>query len=196
MFQVRKSVVAKFELANILLEGHCFDEVTGNPPRGLQFILGTDKHPNRYDTIVMANLVTQHNNFCIIFESLVFLQGYFQLKATPGAWTLKLREGKSSDIYEVKSCTESELNNDDRAIVLIDNFMGKTVRIRVTKKAGMEKRNLLTDTESNQPDSLIQNDDLDEDEGKSIWSSISRYCITSILRVVVVVVVFVISLFL
>lgn len=72
MFQVRKSVVAKFELANILLEGHCFDEVTGNPPRGLQFILGTDKHPNRYDTIVMANLVTKHNNFCIIFESLFF----------------------------------------------------------------------------------------------------------------------------
>lgn len=35
------------------------------------------------DTIVMANL------------------GYFQLNANPGAWTLKLRAGKSAEIYDV-----------------------------------------------------------------------------------------------
>lgn len=50
-------MVAKYELAHILLEGHCFDEVTGNPPRGLQFVLGTASDPVKYDTIVMANLV-------------------------------------------------------------------------------------------------------------------------------------------
>lgn len=53
--------MAKFELVNILLEGHCFDEMTGNPPRGLQYVLGTVKNPNRYDTIVMANLVILNN---------------------------------------------------------------------------------------------------------------------------------------
>jgi UDP-glucose:glycoprotein glucosyltransferase len=56
---------------------------TGNPPRGLQFTLGTANHPVLVDTIVMANL------------------GYFQLKANPGAWVLKLRDGRSTEIYEV-----------------------------------------------------------------------------------------------
>lgn len=28
-------------------------------------------------------------------------QGYFQLKANPGAWILRLREGRSEDIYQV-----------------------------------------------------------------------------------------------
>ena len=36
-----------------------------------------------FDTIVMANL------------------GYFQLKAAPGAWMLRLREGRSSEIYTI-----------------------------------------------------------------------------------------------
>lgn len=76
------------------------------------------------------------------------------------------------DIYEIKTCTESEGQTTDEAKVLIDSFIGKTVRIRVSKKAGMEKRNLLTDTESNlENNGFIQ----DEDEDNSIWSSISKF---------------------
>ncbi len=37
--------------------GHCYDSQTGQPPRGLQFILGTNSTPAIVDTIVMANLV-------------------------------------------------------------------------------------------------------------------------------------------
>ena len=66
-----------------MLEGHCFEMGTGNPPRGLQFTLGTASSTVLFDTIVMANL------------------GYFQLKANPGAWILKLREGPSSEIFDV-----------------------------------------------------------------------------------------------
>lgn len=33
--------------------------VTGNPPRGLQFVLGTNSTPALVDTIVMANLVKE-----------------------------------------------------------------------------------------------------------------------------------------
>lgn len=55
----------------------------GSPPRGLQITLGTEKKPVIVDTIVMANL------------------GYFQLKANPGAWILRLRQGRSSDIYDI-----------------------------------------------------------------------------------------------
>lgn len=58
--------MAKFELIHILLEGHCFDEVSGNPPRGLQYILGTKSQPSQYDTIVMANLVNFLNFFTAV----------------------------------------------------------------------------------------------------------------------------------
>ena len=41
----------------LLPVGHCYDSLTGNPPRGLQFVLGTNSTPSVVDTIVMANLV-------------------------------------------------------------------------------------------------------------------------------------------
>lgn len=57
--------------------------MSGSPPRGLQITLGTESRPVIVDTIVMANL------------------GYFQLKANPGAWILRLRQGRSSEIYDI-----------------------------------------------------------------------------------------------
>lgn len=74
---------SEFELDNLLLEGHCFEATMGSPPRGLQITLGTKSNPVIVDTIVMANL------------------GYFQLKANPGAWSLRLRQGRSADIYDI-----------------------------------------------------------------------------------------------
>ena len=49
-------VHSEFELEYLLLEGHCFDSMTGAPPRGLQVTLGTKNNPTMVDTIVMANL--------------------------------------------------------------------------------------------------------------------------------------------
>ncbi|VDN02463.1 unnamed protein product [Thelazia callipaeda] len=143
---VAGNVVAKFELEHILLEGHCFDDVTGSSPRGLQFTLGTLIEPNRYDTIVMANL------------------GYFQLKADPGAWILKLRDGKSKDIYSIVSHLNTESEDEFGINVLIDSFSGRTIRIRVAKKEGKEEENLLVEGK------LEEEDSGDE---QSIWSSIS-----------------------
>uniref|UniRef100_A0A1B0DJK7 Uncharacterized protein n=1 Tax=Phlebotomus papatasi TaxID=29031 RepID=A0A1B0DJK7_PHLPP len=85
LVDINGPVHSEYELEYLLLEGHCFDSMSGAPPRGLQFTLGTNRQPIIVDTIVMANL------------------GYFQLKATPGAWNLRLRHGKSSDIYDVTS---------------------------------------------------------------------------------------------
>ncbi|KAL3311755.1 UDP-glucose:glycoprotein glucosyltransferase 2 [Cichlidogyrus casuarinus] len=76
-------VSADYQLDYLIVEGHCLDEVTMQPPRGLQFDLGTTSHPHVYDTIVMANL------------------GYFQLKAAPGAWNLQLHEGLSEQLYNI-----------------------------------------------------------------------------------------------
>uniref|UniRef100_A0A665TBG3 UDP-glucose ceramide glucosyltransferase-like 1 n=1 Tax=Echeneis naucrates TaxID=173247 RepID=A0A665TBG3_ECHNA len=86
-------VMAEYELEHLLLEGHCFDLSTGQPPRGLQFTLGMSRDPLMYDTIVMANL------------------GYFQLKANPGAWILRLRVGRSEDIYQVQKKAD-KINED------------------------------------------------------------------------------------
>uniref|UniRef100_A0A914C391 UDP-glucose:glycoprotein glucosyltransferase n=1 Tax=Acrobeloides nanus TaxID=290746 RepID=A0A914C391_9BILA len=152
MQTVKQDALARFELSHILLEGHCFDEVTGSPPRGLQFILGTKINPSMFDTIVMANL------------------GYFQLKASPGAWTLQLREGKSSGIYDITNTTNAEGPAIDGQVkVLIDSFNGKVVRVRTTKKPGMEKKNLLSDNEGGDMD--IEDDD---EQSQSIWSSLSN----------------------
>lgn len=74
---------SEFELEYLLLEGHAWDTTLGTPPRGLQLVLGTKDNPEAKDTIVMANL------------------GYFQLKANPGAWILRLRPGRSEEIYEI-----------------------------------------------------------------------------------------------
>ncbi|CAJ0934962.1 unnamed protein product, partial [Mesorhabditis belari] len=123
--QVSQDVEAVFELQNILLEGHCFDEITGGPPRGLQFDLGNVNDPTIYDTIVMANL------------------GYFQLKANPGAWLLQLREGKSKEIYKIQSHLNTDGDVDDRVRIIINSFNGKVIRVRVAKNEGKEDEKLL-----------------------------------------------------
>ena len=71
---VESNVHSEFELEYLLLEGHCFEAYTGNPPRGLQLTLGTKNQPVVMDTIVMANL------------------GYLQLKSSPGRWLMRLRD--------------------------------------------------------------------------------------------------------
>uniref|UniRef100_A0A8B9VPR4 UDP-glucose glycoprotein glucosyltransferase 2 n=1 Tax=Anas zonorhyncha TaxID=75864 RepID=A0A8B9VPR4_9AVES len=123
-----RTVTAEYELEYILLEGHCFDVTTGQPPRGLQFTLGTKNNPVMVDTIVMANL------------------GYFQLKANPGAWTLRLRKGKSEEIYQVFSHegTDSVADLAD-VIVVLNNFRSKIIKVQVQKKPDKVNEDLLTD---------------------------------------------------
>nr|CAD2192186.1 unnamed protein product [Meloidogyne enterolobii] len=147
---VQKEVIARFQLRHILLEGHCFDEQNGSPPRGLQFVLGTRANIAMFDTIVMANL------------------GYFQLKAGPGAWILRLREGRSKEIYEIKGSVGAEktkLENNangelEELHVLVESFTGKTIRMRVAKRKGMEKEIC----------EQSERDEEDDEEG-SIWSN-------------------------
>uniref|UniRef100_A0A0K0FWP3 UDP-glucose:glycoprotein glucosyltransferase 1 (inferred by orthology to a human protein) n=1 Tax=Strongyloides venezuelensis TaxID=75913 RepID=A0A0K0FWP3_STRVS len=127
MENVEKNVIANFELRNILLEGHCFDDVTGSPPRGLQFVLSTLNNKINYDTIVMANL------------------GYFQLKSNPGIWDLQLREGRSKEIYEIVEHKNTESQNEEIVKVMIDSLLGRVVKIKVTKKADKLEENLLSD---------------------------------------------------
>ena len=130
-------VHSEYELEYLLLEGHCFDTATGSPPRGLQFILGTKEQEVVVDTIVMANL------------------GYFQFKANPGAWILKLRHGKSSEIYDITNV--DGLNtihsvNDGLVSVVINSFRSHVLKVRVTKKP--EKLNVDLLGEEEQPSGI------------------------------------------
>ncbi|XP_028293284.1 UDP-glucose:glycoprotein glucosyltransferase 1 isoform X2 [Gouania willdenowi] len=126
--EVENLVAAEYELEHLLLEGHCFDVSSGQPPRGLQFTLGTASEPVIVDTIVMANL------------------GYFQLKANPGAWILKLRRGRSDEIYKVYSHegTDSPVDSDD-IVVVLNNFKTRVIKVKVQKKPDKVNEELLSD---------------------------------------------------
>ncbi|XP_037379048.1 UDP-glucose:glycoprotein glucosyltransferase 1 isoform X1 [Talpa occidentalis] len=126
--EVDSIVAAEYELEYLLLEGHCYDITTGQPPRGLQFTLGTSTNPVIVDTIVMANL------------------GYFQLKANPGAWILRLRKGRSEDIYRIYSHDGTDSPPDaDEVVVVLNNFKSKIIKVKVQKKADMVNEDLLSD---------------------------------------------------
>ncbi|KAI1882730.1 hypothetical protein AGOR_G00237950 [Albula goreensis] len=72
--------------------------------------------------------------------------GYFQLKANPGAWILKLRKGRSDDIYKVYSHegTDSPSEADD-LIVVLNNFKSKIIKVKVQKKPDKMNEELLSD---------------------------------------------------
>ncbi|XP_066322950.1 UDP-glucose:glycoprotein glucosyltransferase-like [Miscanthus floridulus] len=108
-----RTLQAVFELEALLLTGHCMEK-DRNPPRGLQFILGTKQRPHLVDTLVMANL------------------GYWQMKVSPGVWYLQLAPGRSADLYELPP-----------KLIAIDSLRGKLMHIEVQKKKGKEHEELL-----------------------------------------------------
>ncbi|XP_043557860.1 UDP-glucose:glycoprotein glucosyltransferase 1 isoform X2 [Chiloscyllium plagiosum] len=140
--EIDGGVAAEYELEYLLLEGHCYDVSTGQPPRGLQFTLGTNANQEIVDTIVMANL------------------GYFQLKANPGAWVLRLRKGRSDDIYKIYSHdgTDSPAGTDEVTVVL-NSFKSKIIKVKVQKKPEKMSEELLSDENS---------------ENEGFWESIKR----------------------
>ncbi|KAL0895610.1 hypothetical protein ABMA27_011701 [Loxostege sticticalis] len=139
---VETVVHSEFELEYLLLEGHAWDTTLGTPPRGLQLILGTRDKPEIMDTIVMANL------------------GYFQLKANPGAWILRLRPGRSEEIYEIvgHENTDTPAGSDDIQ-VLMSSFRSHVIKLRVSKKPDKQHLEL-----------LVEND---EKNSGGIWNSIA-----------------------
>ncbi|KAI4967941.1 hypothetical protein ZWY2020_010394 [Hordeum vulgare] len=110
---------AVYELEALLLTGHCIEK-DREPPRGLQFILGTKQRPHLVDTLVMANL------------------GYWQMKVSPGVWYLQLAPGRSADLYELPS-----------KLIAIDSLRGKLLHIEVQKKKGKEHEDLLNADDDN-----------------------------------------------
>ncbi len=142
-----EDVEADFELENILVQGSCnkmisghaADNDTGEPPRGLQFLLKTDVGGIISDTITMANL------------------GYLQLKANPGVYDMVIRPGRGRELYEFKSITDSRsysgsLIGDYGAKVVVDSFTGATVYPVVSKRPGKKAEKLIENTDSESKD--------------------------------------------
>ncbi|KXS19757.1 glycosyltransferase family 24 protein [Gonapodya prolifera JEL478] len=133
----KRGIESTFALKNILIEGHSRDATTNAPPRGAQLILGTEDRREIVDTMIMANL------------------GYFQLKANPGIWELNLREGRSTDVYNIDLVTDEAKkmmlqkvdrvsgNANPRHSVILRSLEGVTLFVRLSKKAGMEKEDVL-----------------------------------------------------
>ncbi|XP_059620979.1 UDP-glucose:glycoprotein glucosyltransferase [Phlebotomus argentipes] len=169
-------VHSEYELEYLLLEGHCFDSMTGAPPRGLQFTLGTNRQPIIVDTIVMANL------------------GYFQLKATPGAWNLRLRHGKSADIYDVTSADgPNTVHGGESTRVIISSLKSHVLKVKVTKKPDKQSADLLGDDGEAQAgiwDSITSSfgggSDAQDSEVINVFSVASGHLYERLLRIMMV----------
>lgn len=170
---VAMGVHSEYELEHLLLEGHCFEAMVGNPPRGLQITLGTNKNPVMVDTIVMANL------------------GYFQLKANPGEWLLRLRQGRSAEIYDISSIDGQDvIQHDNDVKVLVSSLRSHVLKMRVAKKPGKQKMDLLADEEDSPGlwDSLSRtfaagDDSVDKDETINIFSLASGHLYERFLKI-------------
>eukprot|EP00727_Mastigamoeba_balamuthi_P011847 m51a1_g7285 putative UDP-glucose:glycoprotein glucosyltransferase (1435) ;mRNA; r:34055-38973 len=116
-----EGVVAVYRLENLLVEGNCYEQPKGAPPRGLEVILAPRAGAQRAsDTLVMSNF------------------GYFQLKANPGMWVLSIREGRSRELYEaVRDSSDAGLP------VVVSSFLSNTVQLDVRKRHGKESVPLL-----------------------------------------------------
>jgi UDP-glucose:glycoprotein glucosyltransferase len=120
-------IEALYELRNILIEGHSRDE-NGQPPRGVQLVLGTEKEAHFADTIIMANL------------------GYFQFKANPGLWEMDLKEGRSKEVYRIDNFGtkgfHTQPEGDDPDIALL-SFQGATLFPRLSRNPGKMEEDVL-----------------------------------------------------
>ena len=124
---------AIYELEHILIEGHSTENITGQPPRGVQLVLGTERDPHFADTIVMANL------------------GYFQFKANPGVYDLRLQEGRSEEIFTLDTAGllgSTPDSDTGRTEIALMSFRGATLFPQLSRKPGMEEADVLKPSKS------------------------------------------------
>ncbi|CCU82919.1 UDP-glucoseglycoprotein glucosyltransferase precursor [Blumeria hordei DH14] len=131
---VKIDVEAIYELEHILIEGHCHEAIGGRSPRGVQLVLGTERDAHVGDTIIMANL------------------GYFQFKANPGYYRIRLQEGRSSEIFHIDSVGAHNWKEfiEENSNVIMMSFKGTTLFLRLSRRTGMETEDVLEpSTDSN-----------------------------------------------
>ena len=165
---MEQAVQAGFRIKRLLVEGHASETGSGWPPRGLQLLLGSPRHPDAADTLVMANL------------------GYFQLPAaTPGLWTLRIKRGRSAALYGFKpepgmpAVGPTPAPADLARPVALASFRGSLVRPHFTKRPGREAEQILRDggagtDDDDLNDGLDDHDDVAAAAPRSMWASIKQ----------------------
>jgi UDP-glucose:glycoprotein glucosyltransferase len=125
---------AIYGLESILIEGHSRDTTMGGqPPSGAEVVLATEKDPHFADTIIMANL------------------GYFQFKTNPGFYNIKLKSGRSQEIFSLDSAGPKgwmAQPGDETTEIALMSFQGATIFPRLSRKPGQETADVLAPEES------------------------------------------------
>ena len=166
----QRGFTAAFELEHLLVSGHATDLRASQPPRGVQLTLSSGEAGSGavVGTIVMSNL------------------GYFQLKAQPGVHTLAIAPGRSQQLYSLPDGGLSDLVPRMRGHTLraawpgdqaqgeaeggiseplaVGDFAGRLLRLRLRKRAGMEKEDVLS-----------ADGGADEQGGGSLWSKTKSF---------------------
>jgi UDP-glucose:glycoprotein glucosyltransferase len=128
------NIDAVYGLESILIEGHSRDTTNGGqPPRGAEVVLSTEKDPHFADTIIMANL------------------GYFQFKANPGFYNIQLKNGRSHDVFSLDSAgpiSWAPVPGDETTEIALMSFQGATIFPRLSRKPGQEDADVLAPEES------------------------------------------------
>ncbi|KAK9811403.1 hypothetical protein WJX72_003341 [[Myrmecia] bisecta] len=157
---------ADFELEALVLSGQCVDVSATSrdqvQPRGVQLQLSkaSASASHMVDTIVMSNL------------------GYFQLKASPGVWSLSLAPGRSQELYTIQSSTgisggtaetvaaqASAGATELQVPVVLSSLEGKHMFLRLRKRPGLEAEDVLGPHAA---------EDGNEDQEGSIWGRMSN----------------------
>mmetsp|Transcript_32457 Transcript_32457/g.79034 ORF Transcript_32457/g.79034 Transcript_32457/m.79034 type:complete len:1653 (-) Transcript_32457:377-5335(-) len=141
-------VNVEYEIDHALIEGQCIDMIEREPPAGLQLELGNASKPHVQDTLVMHNL------------------GYFQLKANPGLWRLRIAPNRHGKIFKIQSAIKqgTEASSEEFSLMPVHSFMSKPKMVSVTRRKGMERAELLD---------YDGNDGNDDSSGSGILGSIS-----------------------
>ncbi|EUC49820.1 glycosyltransferase family 24 protein [Bipolaris oryzae ATCC 44560] len=128
------NVDAIYGLESILIEGHSRDTTNGGqPPRGAEVVLATEKDPHFADTIIMANL------------------GYLQFKANPGFYNIQLKSGRSQQVFNLDSAgpiSWAPQPGDETTEIALMSFQGATIFPRLSRKPGQETADVLAPEES------------------------------------------------
>ena len=134
----REVTRAELVLKNLLVYGQCFDGQLKEPVNGLQLTLadalsgGSSSSGSGHlsDTLVMQNY------------------GFFQLRADPGVWSVRLAEGRARELYElVKEAADGSLEPvpGQELVVVKRDFTHTIESLRVRKRAGKADVPLLDD---------------------------------------------------
>jgi UDP-glucose:glycoprotein glucosyltransferase len=128
------NIDAVYGLESILIEGHSRDTTNGGqPPRGAEVVLSTEKDPHFADTIIMANL------------------GYLQFKANPGFYNIQLKSGRSQEVFSLDSAgpiSWAPVPGDETTEIALMSFQGATIFPRLSRKPGQEDADVLAPEES------------------------------------------------